>query len=289
MEEKKYGEYLFGCSVSNGVLTLPGMDANTLPMFYNRFTQDLFNMQIPHYRVVGFYHDYDQFRGKTLFRTTDQFKCSIIELSRQMRYVVPIKLGGNDPEKGCFCGVTEDLSSYNTGELSSYNRFNEEFGTGIKKDRRTNFLMRPHTEIGCLEMNDFHIANDVEVIHTDWTTSSMWYAQTELYDIEKAEVLIPDKYIAHCESSKNNMAKCNVFLFYMRGTGHMGYQETQLLFSYDRCTSIMPCDTKWDLSEFFVVRVPNNGDTDIKLTYLENINEHALETILHDYGRELMR
>ena len=287
MNIPEYGKLMSNCVVAGGEIILPGISPNQLMEVYNIFVSDLFNMRIPHYRVVGLWHGYDRRKGSSLFRNVEQYECSIIELSRRVKYIVPMELGGNDPAKGCFYGLTEDVSAYaDMEDFKAFNRGKGASNNGKGGDHNTaNFLLRPSSVIGSLMMDywNYDDAGDL----TDWTTSSMWYTQFQASGITHPRVLIPNKYIAHCESSKDETAAGTVFAFIMRGTGHMHYSETQKLFDYSRCKCIMPCDTKWDLSEFMVVRIPDSGNTTLKLTLMENIDEGVLQTILHEYGREL--
>lgn len=285
LSDLEYGKLLFECTVFNGAIQSPvPLNPEVTKAFYNRLSRDLFDCAIPHYRVVAIWHDFDDKHGKSLFRTNDIFGQSCIELSMKMKYLIPSEIGGNDGELGCFYGITDDMTEYaKTSE--DFRGFCRDWGldNGRSIDTRTaNILTRSRTEIGSLMIDTSH--DDLPQKY-EFTTSDVWYTQRMPYEVKFPEVLIPNKFISGIRDVV--LGKAPTFMFIMRGTGNMSYEETQKLF-VPKCEHIMPCDVSWNLSDFFVIRVPDEGDTELHLTYLEYVDEMVLKKILRDYGKELL-
>lgn len=283
LSKKEYGDLLSRCMVIDKTIQVPGLSPNMIMDFYMKFSRDLFGMDIPHYRVVGIWHDYDDKHASSVFRTNDIFGQSCIELSMKMKYLVPMENGGNEGSLGCWYGISEDMSMY---ELSDdFKGFCRDWGLDNVKgiDHRTaNILQYSKDVIGSLMIDTSH--DDLPQKNT-FTTSDVWYTKRMPYDVEFPKVLIPNKFLSGIQDTI--LGKAPTFMFIMRGTGQMSYAETQKLFS-DRCDRIMPCDTRWDLSEFFVPRIPDAGDHMLKLTCFEQIDEFVLQNILHEYGRSIV-
>lgn len=283
VDSKFYGDLMANCIVMGGTIGFnKTLDFDTLFQVYMRFTRDLFGRNIPHYRVIGIWHDYDDKHEKSVFRTNDIFGQSCIELSLKMRYLVPEKIGGNDAELGCFYSSSEDMSAFMESE--DFRGFCRDWGLDNGKSietRTANILNLPRTKIGSLMMDTSH---DDLPQKNEFTTSDVWYTQRMPYDVKFPRVLIPNKHLTHLQDCI--LGKAPTFMFIMRGTGSMTYEETQRLFNA-RCEYIMPCNTVWDLSEFFVIRTPMPGDTILRITYLENVDDLVLQSILREYGREI--
>lgn len=284
IDDKTYGELLTGCIVIGRTIGFSkALDFDMLNAMYTRLADDLFARRIPHYRVVGIWHDYDDKHDKSLFRVNDIFGQSCIELSRKMKYLVPEKIGGNDGNLGCFYGVSEDMSEFSQSE--DFKGFCRDWGldNGRSIESRTaNILNVPRSKVGSLMMDTSH--DDLPQKH-EFTTSDVWYTQRMPYDVKFPRVLVPNKFLTNLQDTV--LGKAPTFMFIMKGTGEMSYEQTQELFNA-RCEYIMPCDTLWDLSMFFVIRVPMAGDTVLRLTCFENIDEGMLQNILRDYGKELL-
>lgn len=274
------GEAFAGCQVNGGIVQFPmQLSPDDLDFIYKRFSVDLLNCNIPHYRVIGIWHDWDDKHKKSVFRCNDIYGCSLIELSMRLRYLVPMEIGGNNPDDGCFYGVNEEVK--NLKEFD--NAFGPDNGKGYDK-RTTNILMRPSTEIGSIMIDSFYGEEDIEV--TQITTSNCWYTKYSLVeDLQFPRVLVPNKFIS--ELHEEGMGNACTFMFIKRGTGRLSFTDTQKFFRRD-IEKVMPCDTIYDLSTFFTCRTPNSGDTFLSLVYLEEIDEVVLQNILNNYGRDLV-
>lgn len=280
---EQYGKVLSTCFVHDGVVELNGLPQSDLMEFYRMFSADLFGMNIPHYRVIGFWHDYDDKHAQSVFRVNDIFGQSCIELSMKLRYLIPEENGGNDGNLGCWYGINEDMSEFASSE--DFKGFNRDWGldNGKGADNRTaNILAYSRSRIGSLMIDTSH---DDGPQKNEFGTSDVWYTKRMPYDVKFPRVLIPNKHISGIRDV--TLGKAPTFMFIMEGTGHMSYVQTQALFN-DRCDRIMPCDVQWDLSEFFVVRTPDPGDSVLKLTCLEKIDFSVLQSILNKYGRSLI-
>ena len=75
------------------------------------------------------------------------------------------------------------------------------------------------------------------------------------------------------------------YFFYKKGTGIVDNRTNGRLFTRD--SGVVPCRTKYDLSEFILCRYPMpNGLTDgLDLSYKIDIDEGVLEHILREYGK----
>lgn len=283
MDKQTYGKMLASCIVTGSTICFPGTPSyGELQDFYKRFSRDLLGFNIPHYRVVGIWHDYDDKHGMSVFRTNDIFGMSCIELSMQARYIIPDKMGGNNGELGCFYGVSDDMSEYESFE--DFKGFCRDWGMDNGKgiDNRTASVLNVSKDVvGSLMVDTSH--DDMPQIN-EFTTSDLWYTQRMPYEVKFPKMLIPNKRIAGIQDT--TLGKAPTFMFIMRGVGTMSYEESQELFN-GRCSYIMPCNVRWDLSEFFVPRIPDPGDSCIYLTCFERLDEMVLQGILNKYGGEL--
>ena len=283
IDPRFYGDLMSRAIVSNGNICFDQqLDDGTLKEVYMRFTHDLFGRLIPHYRVVGIWHGYDDKHDRSLFRTNDIYQQSLIELSLKLKYLVPCNNGGNDASLGCFYGISEDMTEFQQSS-EDFRGFCRDFGmdtSGKSIEARTaNVLMVPREVIGSVMIETYH---DEEDIKNYFTTSDVWYTKRMPEDVVHPRVLIPNKFISELYDAK--IYQATTFMFIMRSTGEMSYEDTQKLFN-PRCQEIMPCDAVWDLSQCFVCRMPDPGDGLLRLTYLETIDESVLNEILNGYGR----
>lgn len=274
------GEAFANCQIIDGVVTFPmQLNPSDFDDLYKKFSEDLLNCNIPHYRVVGIWHSWDDKHAHSVFRSNDIYGMSLIELSRSLRYLVPMENGGNNPEKGCFYGVNEEIDNLKDFD----NAFGPDNGKGYNK-RTSNILLRPSTEIGSLMVDSYYGDPEVEV--TEIMTDKCWYTQYSVVeDLQWPRVLIPGKKISDLKDEGMGHA-CTV-MFIRRGTGRLSFKDTQQFFSRE-VDSVMSCDTIYDLSMFFTCRVPQPGDNFLKLVYLEKIDEYVLQNILNLYGRDLI-
>ena len=286
LDSKVYGELFSTCMIINGaVVFAKKLSDQELMDIYMQFTRDLFGRNIPHYRVVGIWHDYDDKHDKSLFRVNDIYGQSCIELSQKLKFLVPAENGGNDGNLGCFYGVAEDMTEFQqTSE--DFRGFCRDWGmdNGKGADARTaNVLCMPRELVGSLMVDTYH--DEEEQIH-EFTTSDVWYTQRSPFGVKFPKVLIPNKFISGLQDV--TLGRATTFMFIKKGVGGLSYSEAQKIFN-PRCEYIMPCDVTYDLSQFFVVRTPDPGDKALRLTYLENVDEFVLQGILQNYGKEWMQ
>lgn len=280
------------CIVLDGNIMFMGKRYSTeqLRQLYFEFSRDLLNRQIPHYRVIGIYHEWDDRHEKSVFRNNDMFGQSLIELSEKAQWLIPEKMGGNDPEKGCFYGEDENIENNQS--------FNEAYGwspSGKISTKRANLLRVPEglsiTEplssvIGSLAIDEINPKTEEPI--TRLNTNNVWYTQHSL----TASAVYPNMLIKNKdlgELKRDLSGKPYLFFFFMRGKGELSYADTQKFFKAD-FDKIMPCNAIYDLSKFFTCAIPKEGDSCLRLVYHEpfdNINEEVLTTILNEYGKEL--
>jgi hypothetical protein len=274
------GECFAGCTVSNGIVQFSKqLSKDELMIVYNRFSTDLLDYNIPHWRVIGFYHGWDDVHQHSLFRQNDIYGMSLIELGMLMSNIIPVENGGINPEKGCFYGVDEEVVN------------NKEFDEGHGRSpsmrastRHANALKLPKEEIGSL-MCDYEGPPDSDRVPY-LGTDTIWYTQNSYVEpASYPEMLLP--HVKICDLKREGAGVATTFMFIKKGTGYWDYADTQALFDegYD---NIMPCRTIYDLSKFFACAVPVVGLNGLRLVYKTEINEHALEMILHDYGKGLV-
>lgn len=277
-------DLLHNCIVVNGTIKfMRSITNDELFEVYKRLSDDLLSCKIPHWKVIGFYHGWDDKHQHTAFGQNDIFGMSLIELGLKMDKVIPVANGGIDPKKGCFYGVDE--------EIENLHEFDNAYGKspdGKAANRRTNALMLPTSEIGSL-MCDYQGPavdgeNPIDVPY--FGTDTIWYTQFSLVDPAKyPTMLLP--HVKLCDFTHGGMKKTTTIMFIKRGTGVLDYVDTQALFS-SAYELIMPCRTTYDLSKFFTIAYPNGQVNGLKLVYKTEINEDALTTILTEYGKDLM-
>lgn len=260
------GVIRFGCNLTN----------DELMAIYSRFSADLLNCNIPHWKVVGFYHGWDDVHQHSLFRCNDIYGMSLMELSMLVGDIIPVENGGINPEKGCFYGENEDIT--NNKDFDENHGRSASMRAGTK---HANALKLNRDEIGSL-MCDYEgppDANPVPYLGTD----TVWYTQFSYVEpAEYPEMLIPNKKI--CKLNREGTGVATTFMFIKKGTGRWDYEDTQALFNEDY-DNIMPCRTIYDLSKYFTCAYPVWGTSELRLVYREQINEDALTKILRDYGK----
>lgn len=272
------------CSVSNGVLRLGTSSQEELNKVYQKFSQDLLNYDIPHWRVVGFYFPRNSNLNESAFADHDVLGMSLIEFGRKVSCVIPTTIGGNNPLEGCFYGKNEEL---NLPEKvpEDFKGFNQTFGIQRKDNggKFANILVDTTTkEIGSLMFDKDDDKSSAGMV-SEITCDKLSWTKFGLYETVKPTLLLPNEKLCDvtCAAGMNTAT----FLFIKRGTGIRSYEDNQNLFdsSHNR---LMPCKTVYDLSKYFLCKYPMSGTNELQLVYLADINEDALTTILRDYGGE---
>lgn len=275
------------CVVQNGMLIFPRkLTPEETHRVYFKFTEDLFNCNIPHWRVCGFWHyPDDEHDPVNAFCEHNAYGCSLIELADRMKYIIPIEGGGNDPAKGCFYGEHE--------ECDNHPKFEETFC--IHSRGKKSNLLTVSREDTCQLMIDINrpARLGIEDPRTDgpihdygcdeFNTDNLWYTQfMSSVPAVYPEMLISHKHISRLERPKREPVM--TILILLKGTGKRSYADNQRLMVGDLSRYYMPCNTAYDLSKFFVCAYPTQATNAFKLNYLENINEHVLTRILQEYG-----
>lgn len=266
------------CTLQNGMVAFNGnFSKDEIIAIHQQFVKDLLNRNIPHWKVVGFYHGWDDVHQHSLFRHNDIYGMSLIELGMAFDKMIPMCNGGINPEKGCFYG--EDESIENNKEFNESHGRSASMRAGTK---HANALKCHTSEMGSL-MCDYEgppDANPIPYLGTD----TVWYTQYSYVEpAEYPQMLLP--HVKICELHRDGMGVATTFMFIKRGTGKLEYSDTQKLFdeSYD---NIMPCRVSYDLSKFMTCVYNDGSMNGLRLLYLEEINETVLNVILQEYGRE---
>lgn len=265
------------CRVNNGVVSFNTNLSNEERMaVYLQFSNDLLNCNIPHWKVIGFYHGWDDVHQHSLFRRNDIYGMSLIELGFKMGDLIPIENGGINPERGCFYGEDE--------EIENNKEFDEGFGRSASMRAGTKHAnaLKEHTDkIGSM-MCDYEGPPDADPVPY-LGSDTVWYTQFSLVeDAEYPTMLVPNVKV--CELNREGMGVATTIMFIRKGVGHLSYEDTQKFFdeSYD---NIMPCDVTYSLSKYFVCAYPADNTQGLRLVYKQEINEDALTKILQDYGK----
>lgn len=268
------------CTVNNGVINLGGnFTENELRDIYFWFTEDLLNWNIPHWRVVGIMHSWDSYHGQSAFRRNDNYKQSVIELGNKAKFIIPNRIGGNNPEKGCFYSQAEDIVNSK--------QFDRAYGVGATADtRRANVLTESSETIGSLMIdNEF----DGRVIDS-LTSDNTWFTQfSKIEEPDRPRFLIRNKFLSELARDEDDaMISPRTVFFIKEGTGSLSYDESKKLF-VEEWKKVSPCSVAYNLAEFFTCNVPVSGQPTnmLTLTYWEDIDEGVLTEILRNYGRRL--
>lgn len=268
------------CTVNNGVINLGGtFTENELRDIYFWFTEDLLNWNIPHWRVVGIMHNWDSHHGQSAFRRNNNYKQSIIELGNMAKFIIPNRIGGNDPVKGCFYGQAE--------EVENSKQFDRAYGIGATADsRRANVLTESSEVIGSLMIDNEFDGRTIEYLTSDNT----WFTQfSKIEEPDRPRFLIRNKFLSHlAKDEEDAMISPRTVFFIKEGTGSLSYDESKKLF-VEEWKKVSPCSVAFNLAEFFTCNVPVSGQPTnmLTLTYWEDIDEGVLTEILRNYGRRL--
>lgn len=272
-------EAFSNCMVINGKIQFfKKFTPEQIKKIYFTFTEDLLNCNIPHWRVIGFYHEWGDSVDKSVFKHNTCFDKSLIELSISMKYLIPSCNGGNDPSAGCFYGENENVSNYES--------FDQAYGWSPSmsaKTRKANILKLSKEEIGSLMITTSYGDDNISI--DKLTTDNPWYTQFSVVSQFKyPKMLIKGKELCNINFNENSNGR--MFMFIKEGTGRLRYSETQKFFN-EEWEYLMPCDVAYDLSEFFSCALPKDETDSLRLVYRANINEDVLTTILQNYGRRL--
>ena len=258
------------CFVSGGYINfVKQYSYDEIRMLYSKFSEDLLDYKIPHYRVVGIKYP-SEYAKRSVLSLHSCYGMSLIELGEKGNLIIPSRLGGNNKSLGCFIGENDSEKEV------------LEFMRDAEKER-----LRVYSKH--YESNQFgavmHRCDDFDGNPTpDMCGQNIFYYQYTKEDMVKAELLVPDVYICRVQNTSFNMSPDTVF-FYRKGTGILDYSDTTKIFTKE--SEIFPLRTVYDLSKVFVCSYPS-GDANnaLHLIYKMSVNERVLENILHEYGME---
>lgn len=253
-----------------------------LMKIYNQFSTDLLKSNIPNWRIIGFWHQWDKTKFHSVFTSHCNFNQSLIELGMKLNDIIPTANGGNDTERGAFYSDADT-------DVIVCPEFEERFGylkDSHARKPKANQLKLSKEIIGSIMCSQSRPPHSEKV--TALTTETVWYTQ---YSFEEAckipKLLVRDKYI--CDIIRrigSDNSDPDIIMFIKRGTGDLSYEETQEFF-VEGDDRIMPCNVSYGLYKYFTCAVPEKGIPRLPLIYHErNINEDALTTILQEYGKE---
>ena len=257
------------CIVTGGrLMFLKQYSDDEIRMIYSKFSEDLLDYNIPHYRVVGIRYpiEYDR---RSVLRLHSSYGMSLIELGEKANLIIPMELGGNDKSLGCFIGENDSPN-----EVMQFMRDRE--GKKLQAfDKRYD-----SSEFGMI----MHRCQDADgTLMYEMRSENLRYCQFSVADMVKPMLLVPDLYICTVQQNDYN-ADVNTTFFYKKGTGILDYSDTTKMFT--RESEVFPVRTVYDLSKVFVCGYPDGSNNSLRLIYNMHVDETVLETILRQYGME---
>ncbi|MBR3599538.1 MAG: hypothetical protein IKL53_06640 [Lachnospiraceae bacterium] len=291
-------EAFSSCLVINGeIMFMKRYTPSEMLEIYKEFSADLLNKRIPHYRVFGIAFTQGAHFHRSVFRHFREFGHPLLEIADNARFIIPDKIGGNDPDKGCYFGLDENI------EVTDPFRLAWGWSQQATQATRTAALLRlPEGEsingtlrenVGMLMSGNILGTGDDMIDNYETTSDNLNYFNN--YMLEKpvsARTLLKGKHICYPhvpEKTDNNKSDGihRILFLYKKGTGTMTYEQSQEWF----CRGVerfMPCHVNYDLSEFFTVFYPKESDTALKLAYLSELDENVLTNILQGYGKDMV-
>ena len=256
--------------VDNKVQFVENFTKEEIYQIYDRFSRDLLDYKIPHYRVVGIYYMNALGSNVSVLRSHDGYSMSIIELGDRVRRIIPDTLGGNDPIKGCVISNTD---------AKAYAELVDEQGNKVEIPDMgiSHCLRRSCEDIGQLAF-DNSITTGMHQSDLYWL---QFYIGEDADEVQAPKFLLDDFLISRTQKIG---ATENTIFFYKKGTGVVDFNESSRLFTND--CDVFPCRTVYDLSSFFMVKYPTTETNFLSLMVKEPINLNVLQRILREYGGE---
>lgn len=231
---------------------------------YIKFSEDLLDYKIPHYRVVGIKCS-SGVKLDSVIKVNSNYGISMVELSLKCREIIPSEIGPYVPE---------------------YTR---------KSEGGANGIIMTDAELGQLryEHNCEWFVEDSNEISTD----TLRYGGAIAYHMERdgQEGFLADKVpflikdVTLCNTYSSFEDNCETVFFYMKGTGTKDYSELFKLF--DKRERIFPVRAVYDLCSYITCRIPGFSPTSrnncLELEYLRDIDENVFTKILREYGEGL--
>lgn len=259
------------CTVRGSDVFLSGdFTDEEMRIIHEKFTSDLLDYNIPHYRVVGVKYMIER-DDRRVLRFNTRYGMTIAELGMQASKIIPGEIAGISREKGCFVGENESLQDIPEGFIGTYGEDSvRAFSRSVSSECFGQIL---HTTSLDPQPSDIrHMCGH-----------NLVYCQFKAANTEKPIMLVPDFHICNVMDTAVSEV-CRTVFFYMWGSGKRSYSENTRLFAPK--SKIFPCSTVYDLSWVFTCR-PLGKQIDrnvIHLLYKEDLNTMVLENILRNYG-----
>ena len=295
---KLYKDAMSNCVVNNGkILFTVNLNEEQIMEIYKVFSRDLLSCSIPHYRVIGFSFAWNRTKHSVV-GMSDYYDDSLINIAKNMKYVIPAQLGGNEPSSIVDGKLIEKPCFFSEGECKDYSHsptFIKEYGLNTEyANMQLGVLKCMHDEVGVVyaggnmpvDWNSMPYKGRPKEQCLEINTSRLGYNNLSDDDYINAKMLVRNKKICNIHNGTAGKRR-RVLMMYKRGTGRLKFEDTRALF-VDNYDVFMPCPTQYDLSEFFYVRIPENGDNFLTLTPMYDIDYGVLTRILNEYGEELV-
>lgn len=244
---------------------------SNLKAIHSRFTNDLLDYKIPHYRVVGIRYEIER-DDRRVLRLNGRYGMTVVELGIEASKIIPAELGGISREKGCFIGENDSLQDVPEEMVTAYGE------DGVRVFSRN----VASTDFGqIMHRTEYEPWNSGQNILSG---ENLRYNQFSLRNTEVPLMLVDDFKI--CEVSAGAMESIAwTTFFYMKGIGQRSYSDNTKLFSAK--SKVFPCSTVYDLTSVFLCKtLPSGGGNSISIMLLKPINENVLTDILQEYGKE---
>lgn len=245
--------------------------AKDLRAIHSRFTNDLLDYRIPHYRVVGIRYEIER-DDRRVLRLNGRYGMTVVELGYAAQQIIPAAIGGTDRAAGCFVGENDSIQDLPESMVTGYGEDGVKvFSRSIDSDAFGQIMHRTQYEPYAAGQN---------VINGD----NLRYCQLSLLNTHKPILLVPDIKICSVSATANESVAWTTF-FYMWGMGRRSYSDNTKLFSAK--SKVFPCDTVYDLSSVFLCKtMEDRAGNYLEIMPFKKINNEVLTNILREYGEE---
>lgn len=286
------------CEVlENGELRLGGrFSDNELMRVYQLLSTDLLSLNIPHYKVVGIVFPRFESKSNSIIKQNDTFSDTFIELNNKLHNMIPIYMGGNDKEKGCYC--------YSDKAVFRKDFYRQDVDSKAKgSSDRLDILRKPldvKLDQDCLFIKNGYEYNPDEIGQLSFCTyngrvinkDTLYYYQAgNGFNTEnRPSFLIEDIDYTTVKDGEFGKMMWITFL-YQKGVGVLDFSQTAKMF--DRNAPVFPTRVEYDLSKYILLPYPTlgaqqkQGFSSLKIHVTDNVNKSYLGVILRDYAKGL--
>lgn len=283
----------------NGDLILGGnFSDNEIMRVFQLLSKDLLSLNIPHYKVIGVVYPIIESKRNSIIRQNDTFTDTFIELNNKLHDFIPVDMGGNDMEKGCYCFSDKPVLRNHFYD----DRYKDAKDNGSAP--RLDILRKPSdVKFGedCLFVKEGHVYDPTQIgqiTYTNWESydnvirpNELHYYQAQGLNKERnVELLIKPDYITSIRRNEYNTIVWITFL-YQKGVGILDFSETTKIFKRD--AQVFPTRVEYDLTKYLTIPYPilgqkkSFGFSTIKTYVDERVNVAHLSSILRDYAKGL--